>query len=69
MGTYFYIVFYGARKREGDPRSTFRRRRSQAVGLCLLGLSVKPAILNTNSGVASVDNWRGEYSYICVQKP
>ena len=22
-----------------------------------------------NSGVASVDNWRGEYSYICVQRP
>ena len=21
------------------------------------------------SGVASVDNWRGEYSYICVQRP
>ena len=22
-----------------------------------------------NSGVASVDNWRGEYSYICAHRP
>ena len=47
-------------------RHTSQREAYIMIPVYEIGLSCEQEL---TSGVASFDNWRGEYSYICVHRP